>query len=670
VFRRTFVRQSATSAFTVATLGTVAGEYAPGEYVSGEGTTVGTGSGRSRVVRSIPGQETVDLGAEGLSEGDLIDPYFSDHFQNGVEVRVPGGTYRWRGGGIDATSNAALVGDGAVFLEVAETSNFSHEVFAEEGTVLIKDMTQVGTVGANDGAITARASPNARVVFDNFNRPDGATSGGTTVGHFVPTRHRGAVYYLNCTVAEFPNNGLYASAAQKDGQGRVVIEGGLYANNNVASIRIGSSDSVVRGASILYDEEFADIVDPGGDQLGRGVWVRFGGRNITIADCDITHEQGAPGAVLPLGIFPRDERGDGTVRNVRIKNELDVTPIRIHESVQGNWSGSGVHLTGGGDLRVSDPVDSWVACRSSSGGDCQLPTLQKRYEGSAIRAVQERSRITAAPGTTVRNVLRIVVGDDRPLLSVDADIAPRVTASSFGDVTVNGDGGDVEEGPADGDSISALFQDLTAGSVVVLPYELSIPGDQPRGTTIRLDGLIESGIRRLPIPVVEIGLVGGFHVGRSLDGPSSIRSRASFEVGAIIGNVSDSARTERVEYRLDTGGDGPGDDDVVATRSISLDGLSTRSVTFEVPGSATADLDGTYEHGIFSEGDSTTDTISVEGSGSADVERFDGVGGEPDGEIQFGEVRNAIRAYNQGERIAGEEVAFDDITQLIAAFND
>lgn len=78
--------------------------------------TVGVGATAAAVGTALTGSvlgatDTVDLGAEGLRNGDLIDPYFEAFFTDGTTVHVPAGEYGFTGNGLDGEyANTALVG--------------------------------------------------------------------------------------------------------------------------------------------------------------------------------------------------------------------------------------------------------------------------------------------------------------------------------------------------------------------------------------------------------------------------------------------------------------------------------------------------------------------------------------------------------------------------------
>lgn len=97
--------------------------------------------------------------------------------------------------------------------------------------------------------------------IENVRLPDGGefsedTPGDISVGPtgiIVSPYHDGKLWVRNCEVGAWPDNGLYCST---DG-GRVVVEGGLYKNSNVASIRLSGDYSSIHDATVVVDDRRA-----------------------------------------------------------------------------------------------------------------------------------------------------------------------------------------------------------------------------------------------------------------------------------------------------------------------------------------------------------------------------------------------------------------------------
>lgn len=304
----------------------------------------------SGIASSVDAQteEVVDLGEKGLTNGDVIDDYLEEYFVDGVEVRVPEGEYAYHGDGFGGRySEAAVVGDGEVIL-TNEAGVYRETIAAHEGgTVLVKNFTLRGAVPDGDRArIRLEANSDGRVVIDNFNLPDGNVDGANANGYYLPPEHAGVVEIRNCYIANFSNNGIYASAPGKGEDGQVVVENCVSHNNNIAGIRLGSSNSVARNCLVLNDGPA-----PTGPSWGRnmrGIRIREPGSDLRIEGCEIINSyEGAGG---PIVHHEGGEGGSGTITDVRIRNDSDTDAILEKGTATENWSAENVSITGDGDL--------------------------------------------------------------------------------------------------------------------------------------------------------------------------------------------------------------------------------------------------------------------------------------------------------------------------------
>ena len=196
--------------------------------------------------------------------------------------RNPGGRIRFEGITVDqrAPSTGVRVIDAAADAELR-----------------VRD---VHLVGEHDSGLFGPArfsirDPNGRGVVERFEAPDGAAwvrdtpNAGTDPWDRGPTgvfanTNRGELLFKDCVLGAFPSTGLYASG----GSGQIRVEGGRYANSNVAQIRLGGSDSYVRGASIVVD----DTRDP--DVVQQGIRLTTG-RDLRVLDSEVTISVTGPG---------------------------------------------------------------------------------------------------------------------------------------------------------------------------------------------------------------------------------------------------------------------------------------------------------------------------------------------------------------------------------------
>lgn len=144
----------------------------------------------------------------------------------------------------------------------------------------------------------------------------------TLTGVYVGGDHSGDLTFRDCHLEGFSDNGLYASAPGHPGRGNggVHVEGGYYSNNNIASVRLGSTGSTARDVTVVVDDE-----TPGwGDLNARG--FRFRERNAQVVEhCDVTFGENAANS---FGVFVFHHANDGaTVRNTTVTHDRDDVPV-------------------------------------------------------------------------------------------------------------------------------------------------------------------------------------------------------------------------------------------------------------------------------------------------------------------------------------------------------
>ncbi|WP_256393552.1 hypothetical protein [Natronoarchaeum rubrum] len=304
--------------------------------------------------------DTVDLGEEGLQDGDAIDDYLAEHFQSGTEVHVPAGSYEWSGEGLDGDyENAALIGDGkpgAVELNFPEGEHRYNAVRAQAGEVRLENLQIRGATGGEEAKLRAEArGEDATMVLDKIWLPDGVQDGADGVGIYVGAEHAGTIRIVDCWVQNFSDNGLYASGPGADfddaENGKVVVEGGLYRNNNISNVRIGTDDSVVRNVAMVHDAE-----SPPND----GVWnqrnlrIRQPGENMVVDSCDIYHSIDHS---QPIDLSDQFSGGEAVIKNTRILTNSDSPVANDHD---GDYLLDTIHLTGDGNHEIAVETENVV----------------------------------------------------------------------------------------------------------------------------------------------------------------------------------------------------------------------------------------------------------------------------------------------------------------------
>ncbi|MFC7096874.1 right-handed parallel beta-helix repeat-containing protein [Halobaculum marinum] len=185
--------------------------------------------------------------------------------------------------------------------------------------VLIEDVTVRGEADVDQDLFRIDVTGSAGSgTVRRLRLPDGAPADTKVTGCEVGDDNRGDLSFLDCEIAGFPDNGLYADPPH----GSVRVVGGSYRNNGVAGVRVNApdGDAVIRGVHVRCDD-----ADGAGENM-RGIRLR-GGRSVLVEDCfvellEVTSSDGA--------ITFASELGAATVRNCLIRVDTDgVNAIRI-----------------------------------------------------------------------------------------------------------------------------------------------------------------------------------------------------------------------------------------------------------------------------------------------------------------------------------------------------
>lgn len=183
-------------------------------------------------------------------------------------------------------------------------------------------------LGGERGLYCDVLEPDGVAVIDRFihrgpshvgNYPQG------TQAFLADEHHRGTIYCRDWHLENSGENGIYASQTPGD----IRVEGGVFKNNEVASIRVCGEGSYVRGASITVDTDAAHQENRGEFQNLRGIWWEsgpFAKSGGFIENCDLVMRS----APLSQGLL-RIERTAGAVslRNCRVRNETPWSTIDV-----------------------------------------------------------------------------------------------------------------------------------------------------------------------------------------------------------------------------------------------------------------------------------------------------------------------------------------------------
>ncbi|ARS88937.1 hypothetical protein B1756_03660 [Natrarchaeobaculum aegyptiacum] len=128
--------------------------------------------------------------------------------------------------------------------------------------------------GTNVNRITAAGSGTIECVYLG----DGIRSGVTRNGGIgVPRSHRGAMTIKNCYIAEWTDNGIYAS--ERDVRGTLHVEDCYLRDNNVTSLRMCRDGSTIEGC-VIENTGNVPVAGPSDGSyasvMSRGIWTGYG----------------------------------------------------------------------------------------------------------------------------------------------------------------------------------------------------------------------------------------------------------------------------------------------------------------------------------------------------------------------------------------------------------
>jgi len=161
-------------------------------------------------------------------------------------------------------------------------------------------------------------------VVEQVRAIDGAPPRAGSTGLWVGYDHAGELYVVDCEIANFPDNGLYASApgqsgGRETGKGPVHVRGGEYRNNNIANVRLGAAGSSAKKVSVVA----TDVPPHDGALNVRGIHLRTGSDHL-VEDCEVEFGADAGGGFG--GIVVHDEAGGETIRDTTLRIDRDDVP--------------------------------------------------------------------------------------------------------------------------------------------------------------------------------------------------------------------------------------------------------------------------------------------------------------------------------------------------------
>ncbi|MFB6165578.1 MAG: right-handed parallel beta-helix repeat-containing protein [Haloarculaceae archaeon] len=263
--------------------------------------------------------------------------------------------------------------EGLTFDFTADNSGFRAIEAYVKRDMLVRDVDVTGRhdLASFGPALFSVTDPDGISTVEGFRAPDGGAFSEDTLGDIwrgptgilVPRSHEGKLWFRDCELGGFPDNGLYASSTA----GRVVVKGGTYKNSNASNIRLYGDYSYVKDATVVVDaaedghnqpgirlddgqhlwvyNTDVELTDPNGD----AIIVKDDVDSARIQDCTITVGEGRMNyAVLVhenagvVDVFDTEITFDGTGNAIYVEGHNDDSdaPVKLlRTTITGDGSG-------------------------------------------------------------------------------------------------------------------------------------------------------------------------------------------------------------------------------------------------------------------------------------------------------------------------------------------
>ena len=218
----------------------------------------------------------------------------------------------------------------------------------------------------------------------------------TTLTIFNGVSSKGTITYRNLEIHNATESGIYAGKAY----GPVRVEDSYFKNCAHSAVRVTGDESWIKNTTIVMDiDELhpdAEVKDPGGVQLNRGIWIQSAQHEHNgplVEDCDIVVNNAGNGVA---GIMNNGDTGGMRIRNTRIEcNQEDIYPVLIMpESTEKAGTPyeavlDGVSVTGSGSGRPAIDIRGRDGTTVKN-GCIQMPNTDGiRFEGTSDATIEE-----------------------------------------------------------------------------------------------------------------------------------------------------------------------------------------------------------------------------------------------------------------------------------------
>jgi hypothetical protein len=237
---------------------------------------------------------------------------------------------------------------------------------------------------------------------ERLSLPDGGDTEYANTGIYVGEATRGKLSFVDCHVAGFPDNGLYASPAQ----GPIRVIGGRYENNGIAGVRV-SGGSRIQGVTVRCDSTRDGLENMRGIRLRSGEDIVV--KDSTIQMRSVTESDGA----ITMAEWLESASIENTVIETNADNVPGITAKPPTSDLDGETAVALSHVT----IRGAASEGSAVAVFERSG--CEFEQLCIDQQGANRNGIQ----LADSQSNTLRRSTIAVTG--QPLVLENATVDRR-----------------------------------------------------------------------------------------------------------------------------------------------------------------------------------------------------------------------------------------------------
>ncbi|WP_336023507.1 hypothetical protein [Halobellus salinisoli] len=388
--------------------------------------------------------DLTDLGVDPTG-GEPIGDVISDAASDGELLFLPSGEYPIEESlDLSGLDRFGIVGDGATIVPMEDASGTLFFVggdgaihirnlqfdFTENNTDIraldvrapddlrISDVTVNGQIEGGRGAVRVDVTDSdGSGVVERLRLPDGSVPEEQVTGCYVGDDNRGEITFSDCHIVGFGDNGLYADPAV----GRIIVDGGYYANNGIANVRVRAG-SVVRNVHVRCDDASKGFENMRGIRLTNSEPAADAEpplvENCRVEMIDVSSSDG--------GITLSSELPSMTVRDTEIRIDADdvhgvwaKTPAdSLRDATEKLWVDcEGVTVTGEADNEFAIKIDGRGGC-TLSGIDVSHAATNRNGVGF------QRSHDNVLRDATVDVGGAAIVLQEATLETIDTNVTP------------------------------------------------------------------------------------------------------------------------------------------------------------------------------------------------------------------------------------------------------